>query len=271
MASITSVISFFILLATFCYSLPIEDQFHTSTIPTTKIQFTTDKTIVDDANVNMRLISDEEATDIPKIQFENTTPKDVSRLSRLNEDFLDTSSSSDLTQHNERFEDDFLATTMETSIQFEQRTIRGDHHKLNEEEEKEFTTVETIHNQHEVDAIEMTTVVEPFSTTLSVEYKSYTYEPSTSSDSFGKYTGLLIDDDDETTKSSDHEIHSAEHEDDHSSEESKSEMLSKNQEITKTIAIIPGKVTRTEIFTEISNKSFNMKQDEQKQLTQGEK
>ena len=57
MASKTSVISLFVLvLATYCYSLPIDNQYLSSTLPTPSNEFSTGITIVDhDVKVNMRV------------------------------------------------------------------------------------------------------------------------------------------------------------------------------------------------------------------------
>jgi hypothetical protein len=66
MASITSVISLFVLLlVTYCYSVPIKPQ---SGSPKPIDEFTTGKTIVDNEDrITMRLLSDEESTGVPNI------------------------------------------------------------------------------------------------------------------------------------------------------------------------------------------------------------
>jgi hypothetical protein len=142
MASITSVISLFVLLAIYCNSLPVEDKFKGVTVPTTNFEFTTGKTIVDNEDkITMHLLSDDESTGVPKIHppreydehehYEFTTPAhseshDIfSRPPRMMNDILFTTESplTDLTHH-ERFTDDFLdTTTMKSSMHFEEKPV----------------------------------------------------------------------------------------------------------------------------------------------------
>jgi len=74
MVSITSVISFFILLlATYSYSAPIEHEYETST---TKYEFTSGKTTVDQGDkVKKNIISDDESTHTPTIHEKRLSEK----------------------------------------------------------------------------------------------------------------------------------------------------------------------------------------------------
>jgi len=103
MASITSVISLFVLLlATYCYSAPIQQEYLSAT---PDYESTSGKTIIDRENtINMHLLTDEETTDLPNIDkeqtsdilrvVESTTPvqierhEDLSHISRMVKDLL---------------------------------------------------------------------------------------------------------------------------------------------------------------------------------------
>jgi hypothetical protein len=364
MASITSVISFFVLLATFCNSLPVEDRFKSTTVPTTHFEFTTGKTIVDNEDkITMHLLSDEESTGVPKIlpprvydeheHYEYTTPAhselhdafsrpprmmndilfptespltDLTRHERYTDDFLDTttlesglhferkpfeikntqpkgkqtkmtvrnmddddvdslpprmmndilftteSPLSDLTRH-ERYTDDFLdTTTLESGLHFERKPFEIKNTQPKEKQSKRMGRVYA-----DTEDMETTISTEFFSSTPVVEYESFTTEPSTSGDSFGKFTGLLANDrtqETPTKMSSGIKFPqtSESEQDDHSKEESKFLEPSKiTQRLTETILVVPGKLTETQTFTDARSKSYLMEKPSQTELTQGEK
>ncbi len=76
--------------------------------------------------------------------------------------------------------------------------------------------------------------------------------------SFGKYTGLLNDD---HSSASEYETT------DRSSEESTTRLPIKTQQLTKTVSIIPRKVTKTKVFTTVPSKASVMIQPvEEEQL-----
>jgi hypothetical protein len=270
MVSITSVISLFVLLAACCYSLPVEDHFQTSTYPTSDFEFTTGTTIVShDHIITMRLMTDEESTGVPEVHiprffnehehFEYTTPESelhesVSRPPRMYDDMLFTteSSLSDLTRH-ERFEDSMVdTTTMETYTQ-----PRG-------KQTKKYTSRFA---DKKVD-METATNTEFYPTTPVVEH-----EFQTSGDSFGKFTGLLNDDRTQETSTEmssemNYEKSSESEQDDQSKDEITYSAPSKMvQRLTKTVSVVPGKLTETQTFTDSRSKSYSMNKPE---LTQGE-
>jgi hypothetical protein len=291
MASITSVISFFVLLATFCNSLPVENQFKSTTAPTTHFEFTTGKTIVDNEDkITMHLLSDEESTGVPKIlpprvydeheHYEYTTPAhselhdDFSRPPRMMNDILFTTESplSDLTRH-ESYTDDFLdTTTLESGLHFERKPFEIKNTQPKEKQSKRMGRVYA-----DTEDMETTISTEFFSSTPVVEYESFTTEPSTSGDSFGRFTGLLANDrtqETPTKMSSGIKFPqtSESEQDDHSKEESKFLEPSKiTQRLTKTILVVPGKLTETQTFTDARSKSYLMEKPSQTELTQGEK
>jgi len=86
MASITSVISLFILLlVTYCYSIPIKPE---NGILTPTDEFTTGKTIVDHENkINMQLMTDDELKGVPNIHkqriFDEHTPVEFTTVDPL--------------------------------------------------------------------------------------------------------------------------------------------------------------------------------------------
>jgi len=111
MASITSVISFLILLlATYSYSAPVKQEYVKST-PT--YEFTTGTTIVEhEDSFKMRLISDDESTDVPHIHKDRsaeesnsgevTTSGDVTLSPRSLEDSPTSSSEESNENENEK-------------------------------------------------------------------------------------------------------------------------------------------------------------------------
>jgi len=72
-----SISLFVLLLATYCYSVPIERRVDSSK----EIELTTGITIVDHENkINMRLMTDEESTDVPNIHKERSVMVDKDEL-----------------------------------------------------------------------------------------------------------------------------------------------------------------------------------------------
>jgi len=257
MASITSIISFFILLlATFSYSAPVGQEYGTST---PEYEYTTNQTVVENVNsVNMRLISDDESTDVPTIQNERSseesnsdevTTEGVTFSPRAVEDYsypsstetndkrsYEESSFPSATETNEeRSVEDFLYTTLESATNFNQRAIRP----VESQEEFESSTVFYPENQ-----VELTTNV----------------EPSSSVESFGKSTGLLND---EQSSTSEYEPSST------SEYEPTTRLPVKTQRLTKTVSIIPGRITETKIYANLPSKtSVFIQPVEQEQLSQ---
>jgi hypothetical protein len=270
MSSKTSILSLFVLvLATCCYSLPVEDQFHSSTLPTPIHEYSTGITIVEHAvNVNMRLITPEESSDIPNIHSEHKygehhseyMPTDeVSRPSRLSEEISSTfttqSPSSVHLTHDERSFNDFSFTTMESKTQFNERSINGP--GLNWEEE---TIQSERYFPDQERQLEMTTVV------------SEPREFTTSADSFGKFTGLLTDDHKEKRTPSMYFAPLTTTIKFEKEDQSVEETSSKPEQLVKTFSLIPGEITETKIFDNEASKAYFMRQPEQQQqLSQGQK
>jgi len=283
MASITSVISFFILLlATYSYSAPIVNEYE---ITTPDLEFTTGTTMVEREDaVDMKLVTDDETTVVSHMDKDKkrsstdgsseesktsvdvklssrkvedshseevTTPIDVKLATRKVEDShseelttaigvklatrkVEDSHSEELTtpidvkvstrtveeptspsdESNEKrsVEDEFMYTTMETSTDFNRRAIKP----VESQEEVEKST--PLRTETEVKIIK-------------------DFEPSSSSDSFAKSTGLLRDE---------------------SNEESKTPVPVKTEESIKTRSYIPkGKIT-PELYANIQKeKAWN--------------
>jgi len=83
MASLASIISIIVLLAAYGYSVPLEDKFPTATYPTSKFEFTTGKTIVDNEDkITAHLMDVHESASVPTVviprafinKFTVTTP-----------------------------------------------------------------------------------------------------------------------------------------------------------------------------------------------------
>jgi hypothetical protein len=138
--------------------------------------------------------------------------------------------------YKKRTVEDFLYTTLESSIEFNQRAIRP----VQSQEILESSTVYSTN---------------PIKTTTNVK-------PSSSIDSFGKYTGLLND------KQS---ISSESQQTDQLSEESTTPLPIKTSQLTKTVSIVPGIVTQTKVYNNVPSKSSVFIQPvEQEQLSQGQ-
>jgi len=135
----------------------------------------------------------------------------------------------------ERTVEDFLGTTLESSTEFNQRALRPS----GSGEEMELST--TMYPQNQTD---MTNDTEPLS----------------SVHSFGKYTGLLVDQQSTTT-----EYQTTDRPD----EESTKDSVVNSEQLIKTISIFPGKITETKIYSNTPSKSSVVIQPvEQEQLRQ---
>jgi len=228
MASITTVISFFILLlATFSYSAPVGKEFENST---PDYDYTTYQPIVERTYKTQRFLpSDDESTIVPferNVQsFEGeVTPDGVPPAPRGFEEYTYPSSTD---TNDKRSLEDFLYTTIESSTEFNRRAIRP----VQSEEDVESTTSIYWNKQ-----TELTTDV----------------EPSSSVNSFGKYTGLLVDEPSTTSEY----------------EPTKQKPV-QTQRFTKTIAIIPGKITETKIYGDLpSQTSVGIQPVQQDQLSE---
>jgi hypothetical protein len=240
-----SVISFFILLlATYSYSAPIGQEYGNSTA---EYEYTTSPIIVEHVSfVNMHLISDDESTSIPTIQ--NSRSSEESNSDEVTTDYVTRSTRADTEtekkrnddeslyppSNNKRIAEDFLYTTLESSNEFNQRAIRP----------VEFQEVPESSTAYSENQMEITTNV----------------QPSSSVDSFGKYTGLLNY---EQSSTSQYEPT------DQSSEELTTQFPFKTQQLTTIVSIIPGKVTQTKIFANPPSKTSVLIQPvEQEQLSQ---
>jgi len=265
MASITSVVSLFVLLlATYCYSVPIEQRPGSST---PDYELTTDKTIVDhEHQITIHDGSDEESTGVPNIHKERTFVDHDSdelttsypfehheheHVSRMFEDPLFTSSpiqsnseshSSEVTNI-KRDLDNFLFKAIESREKFEERAFpMGDL-----ETELETSTFTKLF--YPTDDLETTTDNDrdDFSSTIHTEKSTFDEhdehdEHSSSVDSFGKMTGLLTD------KRTEEKLTTSEH--DQLNEEESTTQSSEKTRITKTEIIYPGKITKTTIYGE---------------------
>jgi len=282
MASITSVISFLVLLlVTYSYCAPFVHQYENSTA---EYEYTTGETIVEHGNsFNMHLISDDESTGVPNIHkersseesrdefttqgvtipsstvedfsFPSSTVEDLSFPSSTVEDssfpstteynkersFEDSSFSSSAEENEKRSLENFLFTTMESSTEFDRRAIRP------VQSEEEFETSTPFFHEHQ---IEMTTDV----------------EPSSSVETFGKYTGLLHEEESSTPE---YEEQSSTSE----YEEPTTRSSVKSQKLTKTVSIFPGKITETKIYANSPSRTSVVIRpvEEEQQLSQGEK
>jgi hypothetical protein len=302
MASITSVISLFVLLlVTYCYAVPIGQGYD---ISTPKYEFTSGKTMVGrETKMNMDFKTDDESTDEPHMHKERKTAErdsdeyttsshmgkrdDESDLKRTFEDSLfttsdyeshhdrsvedlyETTSATDLLSekpHHLRSFDDYLFTTMESSVKFNERAV-----KLREGESGE-------HAQPEKE-LEMTTSfesssspVEPESYTYkptsssTVEHESHTFEPSSSVDSFGKSTGFLHKDE------SEEKLTTPEYKTVRPIGQPSTRFPVDGQRLTQTETIIPGKITETKIFANAGSRTYIVSEPipvKQSQLNQG--
>jgi len=129
----------------------------------------------------------------------------------------------------------------------------------------------------EVRPEELTTSADFHPRELTTSFEVRPQEFTTSADSFGKFTGLLSND--ETTEAMRFEQTTEAMKFEHSTtgmkaekgDSSMEETTEKPQELIKTISVIPGKITTTQIFSNEAGKAYFMRQPEQQQLTQGQK
>jgi len=150
---------------------------------------------------------------------------------------VDDSSSAEKSE--KRSIEDFLLSTMESSTEFDRRAIRP------VESEEEVKTSTSVSSENEVDT---TTNVEPLSSSIN---------------SFGKITGLLRDNKTEE-QSSTNEYETTDRPD----EEFTTQSNIKTQKLTKTVAIIPGRITGTKIY---AKEPTVIQSDNEKQSNQGQK
>jgi len=210
MASIISVISFLILLLATCsYSAPFKHGYEQST---PNYEFTTGTTVVErESSFDTRFISDNESTVVPTTHenrsVEESSSEEVTTLSdvTLSPRSVDDSQSSSDESNDKRGLQPFSFTTWESSTEFNRRAIRP----TESQEETETTSVLP------ENSVEVTT----------------NFEPSSSVESFGKFTGLLPHDETEEISTTPFPV--------------------KTQRITKTVSIIPGKITETKIYLNV--------------------
>jgi hypothetical protein len=245
MTSITSVISFFILLlVTYSYSAPIEQKYETSTA---NYKLTSGKTTINEGvKVKKQMMSDDGSTDNEAMPTDESggneeVPTDQSGGNEAmpvdgstdNQDgtqgVADPVHSVDDPSHpkypaviyvdQKRSIEDFLLSNLESSDAFERRAIRSG------EPHEEVETSTSVLSEHQ---IEITTNVEPLSSSV---------------DSFGKFTGLLHDNKPEEQSSTTEYATT-----DRTDEKSTTQSTVKPQKLTKTIAIIPGIITEKKIY-----------------------
>jgi len=256
MTSITSVISFFILLlVTYSYSAPIEQKYETSTA---NYKFTSGKTTINEGvKVKKQMMSDDGSTDNEAMPTDESggneemptdesggneeMPTDQSGGNEAmpvdgstdNQDgtqgVADPVHSVEDPSHpkypaviyvdQKRSIEDFLLSNLESSDAFERRAIRSG------ESHEEVETSTSVLSEHQ---IEITTNVEPLSSSV---------------DSFGKFTGLLHDNKPEEQSSTTEYATT-----DRTDEKSTTQSTVKPQKLTKTIAIIPGIITEKKIY-----------------------
>jgi len=275
MTSITSVISFFILLlVTYSYSAPIEQKYETSTA---NYKFTSGKTTINEGvKVKKQMMSDDGSTDNEAMPTDESggneemptdesggneeMPTDQSGGNEAmpvdgstdNQDgtkgVADPVHSVEDPSHpkypaviyvdQKRSIEDFLLSNLESSDAFERRAIRSG------EPHEEVETSTSVLSEHQ---IEITTNVEPLSSSV---------------DSFGKFTGLLHDNQPEEQSSTTEYATT-----DRTDEKSTTQSTVKTQKLIKTVAIIPGKITETKIYVNTPSKtSIVIKPVDEKEL-----
>jgi len=288
MASFTSVISIFVLLATYGYSLPIGDKFETSTYPTystSDFESTTGTTIVDNANlITAQLMSKTESANVPivkvtigdfnKYSFESTTPahleshEDVPRSLPIFDDGLFGSTpSSDLHIHERYFNDLSDATTFRPSTSSEEETFKYTYTKPTETKNRERAFA-----GKEGD-MDKSSSAEVFSSTPVVERES---DKSTSAE---KFTGFRAGDRTEETstrmsmgmrlKPTRPSMTGEPEEVDRSNDVSNFlRPLTKTEQFTKTVQYLPGEIKKSQSFVDFLSESIPTKP---KELNQGQK
>jgi len=213
MASMTSVISLVVLvLAAYCNAIPIEDHDHSGTFPTPrKHEFTSGKTPMDSRErMDVHRRFEEESTDKPNTHSERRFDEDLTTSrSESREDFVHPTSEPDVSRHS-RFNDESSGTTVQSDHHFGTREDEDvtsmpdpetdDSQSERELEEKRFedSTYDSKvdENEKKNDFMRFTT---PFSS--SFEHESFTSEPSTLVDSFGKVSHFLRNENKEQRRS----------------------------------------------------------------------
>jgi len=250
----TSVISFLILLfAAYSYSAPIDFEY-VNTTP--EYEPMTGKTIVErEEPHDMHLMTDDESTSVPIIQKERSSAESNSEeittesIPRSTNKYEDSSYPSTTEINNKREFIDYFNRAAESSTEFNRRAIRP----IESQEEIHESSTPIDSDDH----MEMNKNI----------------EPSSSVDSFGKFTGLLHDEHSSSTPEYEQRSSTPEYEEhDHLSEESRPQSPMKTEKLTKTVSIIPGKVTETKIYANMPSKtSVVIKPAEEIQLSQGQK
>jgi len=286
MASITSVISFLILLlATYSYSAPVVPEFD---ITTPEYEFTTGTTIVERSVVDMQLMSDEESTsvlnihkertdddssseevttsigvtlstrDVDEDSFSSTTPESDKKRS-FDEDFSTTPELDKKRSFDEDFSttpdsdkkrsvDEDFSTTPESSVDDSDRKRSFDEFSSSTFESSTEFDRRAIRPVDSQGEFETST---PFYSENQME-STTDFVPSSSVDSFAKSTGLLKNDEIEVeTSTPEYQEH------EQSIEESTTEFPVQKQ-VKQTISIIPGKITETKIYLNTPVKSSNV-------------
>jgi len=178
---------------------------------------------------------------------------DVSRPSRTFEEssFPSTTITSTLhyssshEDHDKRsFKDEFSTTTIESSTEFNRRAIRPIITETSNESQEE---IQILTRNLSENNIETTTNVKSSSF---VKSESYTPEPLSSVDSFGKITGLLPDSSNEESTTTQSSLN--------------------NQQIVTTISVSPGKIIEPKIYSNQPSKT-NIVTEHVQQLSQGQK
>jgi len=288
MASITSVISIFVLLlVTYSYAVPIGQKFD---ISTSNYEFTTAKTLVEhEMKTDIELTTFGESTIIPVTHTKRTSSAEHSGEytseshiedhhheihSQSSEDLPFTTSP--IHRRNKSSEDSSEETSTMSSEKHHhkshpKRTIEDDSfttsenvHHLSSLDEDSFTTLESSikfnsrafpkESQEEVDRraeSEHDLEMTTFIESLStVEPESHTFETTSSVDSFGKSTGLLHDD------KSEEKFTTVEYEDVSTSERPTTSFPVDSQRLTQSETIIPGKITETKIFANVPSRTY---------------
>jgi hypothetical protein len=272
-----SISLFVLLLATYGYSVPVEQR---PGSPVRDLEFTTGTTIVDHEKINMHLISDEESTGVPNIHKQRsesiddrdqfTTPESHDHFTRSvvldDKDELTTPRPSEEHEH-EHFTrsvmlddkdemtstkpteihdpmthsvdeskkpitdedvhkslDNFYMTTMETNTHFEDKAVKP----IKQESEK--TTDEKVSKRGYFENDVKILKEEPIRERIVELHRDNDYHRS-SSDSFGKMTGFLLDERPKET----FEIHSYE----------------RKPEFKRTEVLLPVKVIERKVFEDV--------------------
>jgi len=299
MASITSVISLFVLLFAYCYSVPVVPQTGSST---PKYEFTTTtttgKTIVNhDNKMNMELVPDKESTDrIHKsrtsdknMMVDTTTPLDmehVTRPTRGSDEFFDSSSPMTSTYEYSTTENDESHVTRELDDSFYSSSPMTSTYEYSTTDKHGLrgflpTTMETS-TEFQQRAIKSDMEFEGESTTRAfpekeVESDMKPVRPSfVKSSSYKRPTKMVTKDESKPEPSSSVDsfgrmtgyLDSKRPEDRSTTpvyDETTPRPFVKTEEFRKTVSIIPGKVEETKVYSGIPNKTTVVKGDVENQ------